>query len=154
MTDIEKARGQVATIINQRYNTNPYKEDMISIALIEYVAGASLYQAIAKAKKEEYRFNGGSTKHNAYKLKNTGMLTFVGLDQAGLVACDQADPQYYDEPDRIEVVKHILMLLVHLPTKKFMAITGRSLAVCNVRKRQIRALLDLAPAKVGRPATV
>jgi len=45
-------------------------------------------------------------------------------------------------------------VIAGMATRHLVQLTGKSMDRCNVLRRQIRTLLNLAPAKVGRPATI
>jgi len=137
MTDIEKARERIAGLINSRYKNSNYREDMVQIALIEYANGSDIYQAIAKARREERKW---SKPKRLY-----GEMSFDAMDRAGLKAVQAQD----DLAKRKRTATIALIVIAGMATRHLAQLTGLSTGWCNVRKRQIRALLDLAPAKVG-----
>ena len=142
MTEIEKVRQRIAGLINARYKTSNFREDMIQIALIEYANGSTIYQGIAKAKRCERAWTKPKRLY--------GEMSFDAMDKAGLEAVQSQELM----AGRKKKATIALILISGIATRHLSQLTGRSRDRCNVRKRQIRALLDLAPAKVGRPATV
>ena len=142
MTDIEKIRERIAGLIDSRYINSNFKEDMVQIALIEYANGSTIYQGIAKARRAEHQW---SKPKQLY-----GEMSFDAMDKAGLEAVQSQELM----AGRKKKATIALILISGIATRHLSQLTGRSRDRCNVRKRQIRALLDLAPAKVGRPATV
>ena len=142
MTDIAKIRDRISGLINARYKTSNFREDMVQIALIEYANGSTIYQGIAKAKRAERAWTKPKRLY--------GEMSFEAMDKAGLEAMQTQELM----AERKHQATITLIQIAGLATKHLSRLTGRSRDRCNVRKRQIRALLDLPPAKIGRPATV
>ena len=142
MSDITKVRERIAGLISARYSNSNFKEDMIQIALIEYANGSTIYQSIAKARRSERQWTKPKRLY--------GEMSFDAMDKAGLEAVQSQELM----AGRKKKATIALILISGIATRHLSQLTGRSRDRCNVRKRQIRALLDLAPAKVGRPATV
>lgn len=144
--NIEQARNRLTTIINNRYKNNSFKEDMISIALAEHIAGASIYESILKARRAENKFNGAKYRYN--RSKKTGQLTFVSLDLAGLIACQEDTLRQIENMERKVIATDILLRLIYLPTNKLKAIIGKSTWATQYWQRKIRGLLNLDPVQV------
>jgi len=137
MTDIEKIRERIAGLIDSRYINSNFKEDMVQIALIEYANGSTIYQGIAKARRAEHQW---SKPKQLY-----GEMSFDAMDRAGLNAIQAQD----DLMERKRIATIALIVIAGMATRHLVQLTGKSMDRCNVLRRQIRTLLNLAPAKVG-----
>ena len=132
MNDIEKTRERIEALLRKRYPNSNFREDMVQIALIEVANGATIYDGIAEAKRQERKWNKPKRLY--------GEATFSNLDLAGLNAL-----KAIQQDTRSKTCLEILELIAMLPIKTLQTVTGKSYNWTRVRKQQAQRFLEGEP---------
>jgi len=143
--EIAAARERIAGIIS-RYYPPQHQEDMIQTAMIEFSEGATVYQAIAKARREQRKFSRPSRLY--------GEMTYNNIDLAALRAgveehIDHIPDKKAMQNERREICRAMLMTILYSPLHHIATITGKSPQNLCRWKNQIREMLEL-PDSAGR----